>query len=79
MERAVAERVAGDASGVEGSQSIPARVAKGDAGALERATRLARPVSLAGEHLLPVTEALLPLLPDAGLRRGTVAFTTGVS
>lgn len=31
-----------------------------------------RPVALAGERLLPVLEPLAPLLPEGGLRRGTV-------
>ena len=52
---------------------------KGDARALERAARLARPVSLAGEQLLPVLDALHPLLPDPGLRRGTVVAVEGVA
>jgi hypothetical protein len=49
------------------------------AGALERAARTARPVSLAGEQLLPVLGALQPLLPDAGLRRGTVVAVEGAA
>lgn len=41
---------------------------------LEAAARV-RPVALAREHLLPVLDELAPLLPDAGLRRGsTVAI-----
>ena len=51
----------------------------GTVGALERAARTARPVSLAGEQLLPVLDALQPLLPDPGLRRGTVVAVEGVA
>jgi hypothetical protein len=53
--------------------------AKGDAPALERAARLARPVSLAGHQLLPTLDALHPLLPDSGLRRGTVVAVEGAA
>jgi hypothetical protein len=52
---------------------------KGDALALERAARLARPVSLAGHQLLPTLDALHPLLPDPGLRRGTVVAVEGAA
>jgi hypothetical protein len=45
--------------------------------ALERASRLARPVSMAGQHLLPALDALHPLLPEPGLRRGTVVAVDG--
>lgn len=38
---------------------------------------LARPVSLAGERLLPVLPALAPLLPGGGLRRGTTVAVAG--
>lgn len=48
-------------------------------GALERAARIARPVSLAGEQLLPVLDAFWPLLPDAGLRRGSVVAVEGAA
>jgi hypothetical protein len=37
----------------------------------------ARPVVLAGERLLPVVPALRPLLPDGGLRRGSVVGVAG--
>jgi hypothetical protein len=40
--------------------------------ALRRAADVARPVALAGEHVLPVLPAIGELLPDGGLRRGTV-------
>src|SRR4051812_12069472 len=45
--------------------------------ALERAAGLVRPVALAGEHLLAVLDALHPLLPEPGLRRGTVVAVEG--
>ena len=38
----------------------------GDGAALNAAAVAARPVSLAGEHVLPVLDALHPLLPDPG-------------
>lgn len=38
---------------------------------LEEAARWARPVTLAGEQILPVLPPLQPLFPDGGLRRGT--------
>ncbi len=37
----------------------------------------ARPVVLAGERLLPVLPALRPLLPQGGLRRGSVVSVVG--
>jgi len=37
----------------------------------------ARPVALAGDRLLPVLPALRPLLPDGGLRRGSVVAVVG--
>ncbi len=37
----------------------------------------ARPVALAGERLLPVLPALGPLLPEGGLRRGSVVAVVG--
>lgn len=47
-------------------------VRRGDAAALARAAERARPVSLHREQLVPVLEPLAPLLPDGGLRRGSV-------
>jgi hypothetical protein len=38
---------------------------------------LARPVALASERLLPVLGPLAPLLPDGGLRRGSVVSVSG--
>ena len=38
---------------------------------------LVAPVALAGERLLPVLPALRPLLPGAGLRRGSVVAVAG--
>ena len=38
---------------------------------------VARPVSLAEEHVLPVLPALEPLLPGGGLRRGSTVSVTG--
>jgi len=46
--------------------------------ALAEKARRARPVSLAGEQILPVLAPLAPLLPDHGLRRGsTVVVRSG--
>src|SRR5438874_3165256 len=42
--------------------------------------QLAQPVVLAGERVLPVGEALRPLLPEGGLRRGsTIAVSRSTS
>ena len=38
---------------------------------------VARPVSLAGERILPVLPALAGLLPDGGLRRGSTVAVSG--
>jgi hypothetical protein len=46
--------------------------------ALRRAADVARPVALAGEHVLPVLPPLEQLLPDGGLRRGTVVAVDAV-
>jgi hypothetical protein len=48
-----------------------------DLDALREAAERARPVALAGEHLLPVLDPLRPLLSDAGLRRGTAVTVEG--
>ena len=54
-------------------------VGEGQAAALEL-KNLARPVSLARERTLPVLPALVDLLPEGGLRRGsTVAVSGGTS
>jgi hypothetical protein len=45
--------------------------------ALEELAGKARPVALARDRTLPVLEPLVPLLPDGGLRRGTVVTVTG--
>ena len=37
-----------------------------------------RPVVLAGERLLPVSDPLTPLFPEGGLRRGTVVTVAGL-
>jgi hypothetical protein len=50
---------------------------RGDQTALAAAVQRARPVALAREHVLPVLDALAPLFPDAGLRRGTVVGVGG--
>src|SRR5215207_5147205 len=50
---------------------------RGDGAALERAASLSRPVSLAGEHTLAVLPALAPLLPEEGLRRGSMLAVEG--
>lgn len=44
----------------------------------ELASRI-KPVSMAGEQLLPVLPALSPLLPAGGLRRGSVVTVAGSS
>ncbi len=44
---------------------------------LAEVTGRARPVALAGERLLPVFPALRPLLPQGGLRRGSVVSVVG--
>lgn len=36
-----------------------------------------RPVAMAGERVLPVSQSLQPLLADGGLRRGSVVAVTG--
>ncbi len=50
-----------------------------DRAALAAVAERARPVALAREHILAVHEALVPLLPDGGLRRGTVVAVGGVA
>jgi hypothetical protein len=52
---------------------------RGDQTALAAAAQRARPVALAREHVLPVLDALVPVLPDAGLRRGTVVAVGGTA
>ena len=52
-------------------------VPRGDPAALARAAQHARPVALAGEQVLPVLDALAPLFPEGGLRRGTVVAVQG--
>src|SRR6266545_2973635 len=44
---------------------------------LEELAQRVRPVTLAGEQLLPVPRALEPLLPDRGLRRGGTVAVDG--
>ena len=53
------------------------RAARGDLAVLERAATFDRPVTLAGEQTVPVLDALVPLLPDTGLRRGQVVALVG--
>ena len=53
------------------------RATPGDLAALERVAGLARPVTLAREQTMPVLDALVPLLPDVGLRRGQVVALAG--
>ncbi len=50
---------------------------KGDPVALEKALRLARPVSMSGEHRLEVLPALGPLFPGHALARGGVVSISG--
>lgn len=45
---------------------------------LDRIAERVRPVARADEHLLPVAEALHPLLPWGGLARGTTVACSGV-
>jgi hypothetical protein len=45
---------------------------------LDRIAERVRPVARADEHLLPVVEALRPLLPGGGLVRGTTVACAGV-
>jgi hypothetical protein len=45
--------------------------------ALEALNHRTGPVSLAREQALPLAEALMPLFPDAGLRRGTTVAVGG--
>jgi hypothetical protein len=49
----------------------------GDDGALVRMAHRVQPVALAREHVLPVLPAFEGLLPELGLRRGTVVRTHG--
>jgi hypothetical protein len=44
---------------------------------LEELAGRARPVSMAGERVLPVLGPIAPLFPDGGLRRGTVVTVAG--
>ena len=48
-----------------------------DVEALHQAGEWARPVTLAGEQLLPVLSPLEPLLPGGGLRRGSTVTVEG--
>jgi hypothetical protein len=54
-------------------------VTRGDATLLAAAARHARPVALAVDQMLPIHPALAPLLPEPGLRRGTVVGVHGVA
>src|SRR5262249_38820437 len=80
MEGAVAHEAAtvGDERTVAARPSGAGGLTFGAAG-LERAARVARPVSLAGTQGLPVLDALTPLLPDAGLRGGAGVAGGGVA
>ena len=51
--------------------------ARGDQAALARAALRSQPVVLAREHLLPVDPPFEPLMPEGGLRRGTVTQVQG--
>jgi hypothetical protein len=66
---------------VAASSALPTglTVRKGDAEALARALEVARPVSLAAEHVLPVASALEGLLPWAGLARGATIAVRGAA
>jgi hypothetical protein len=56
------------------TQGMRREVAAESISRLHEAAARARPVALAREHVLPVLEPLLPLLPD-GLRRGSTVAT----
>ena len=44
---------------------------------LEELAGKVRPVAMAGERMLPVLDPFVPLLPDGGLRRGSVVTVAG--
>ena len=62
------------------AQAVPPAVARSPAASrptLEELAGKTRPVALARDRLLPVLPPLAPLLPDGGLRRGTVVDVPG--
>ncbi len=54
-------------------------VQRGDAALLARAVQLSRPVTLAGDHVLPTHPIFAPLFPWGGLQRGTVVAGSGLA
>jgi hypothetical protein len=50
---------------------------RGDAALLARAAQLSRPVTLAGDQVLPTLPVFAPLFPWGGLQRGTIVAGTG--
>jgi hypothetical protein len=50
---------------------------RGDATLLARAAELSRPVTLAGDQVLPTLPVFAPLFPWGGLQRGTVVAGSG--
>jgi hypothetical protein len=58
------------------THSIPA-LPKGNAELLARAAQLSRPVTLAGDQVMPTHSVFAPLFPWGGLPRGTVTAASG--
>src|SRR6185437_6038788 len=58
-------------------EPVPHRRRPGDPTTLEGLAGLARPTAASRTRLLPVPDPLIPLLPDGGLRRGSVACCRG--
>lgn len=54
-----------------------ANAALADPEALQHVADLSRPVTLAKDHVLPVSDAFTGLLPDGGLRRGSTVTING--
>jgi hypothetical protein len=52
-------------------------VQRGDATLLARAAELSRPVTLAGDQVLPTHPVFAPLFPWGGLQRGTIVASSG--
>ncbi len=58
-------------------QPVPHRRRPGDPTTLQELAGRVRPAAPSRTRLLPVPDSLAPLLPDGGLRRGSVACCTG--
>lgn len=52
---------------------------RGDATLLAQAKQLSRPVTLAGDQVLPTLPVFAPLFPWGGLQRGTIIATSGLA